>query len=504
MRHVTTPPPLSTTRRENRSFDHLLGHLKAQDPRIDGLDGSQGNWVGKTFYPVNYNAVDGGPVDPCHSFDCETIQIYGYEKPVGNKTAPSPMSGFGINTPGGVHNVPFVMSAFNSSDLPILSTLALEFAVFDHWHSSVPSCTNPNREFLLSASSNGYLDNSFPAAGFPQKTHFRHLTERNISWNIIYNDDPWMAPAFADLRTPAALANVLTMEHFYWQLGNGTLPAYTYIQPRMATSAAGVSSWQHPDNSVSAGEQLISDVYTALRASSAWEESLLIITYDEHGGFADHVSPPGSSTPGVVPAPDATLASNGFDFTRLGVRIPTVAVSPLIPRNTVVSAPTPAQAPQATSWWDATSIISTANRLLGADDAHLTARDAWAAHFEDILSLPAPRDTPATLPPVAHPLSAEGIAAEMAMHLNEHHLDSLNLLCGLARGGHPVCQAFAGSRAAYLAGELAAWAPARSWEYTPEQYPHLHFPAAQRLRQQHFGDISARLYARFKKAAGAA
>ena len=312
-----------------------------------------------------------------------------------------------------------------------------------------------------------------------------------------------MAPAFADLRTPEALANVLTMDHFYWHLGNGTLPAYTYIQPRMSTSKDGVANWQHPDGSVSAGERLISDIYTALRASSAWNESVFIITYDEHGGFADHVSPPGSSTPGVVPAPDAKLATNGFDFSRLGVRIPTVVVSPLIPRNTVVSAPSAAQAPQATSWWDATSIISTANRLLGAADAPLTARDAWAAHFEDILSLPAPRDTPATLPPVARPLTPEGRAAEMNMHLNEHHLDSLNLLCGLARGAHPVCQAFAGSRAGYLAGELAAFPPAQRWEFSQEQYPELHLPAAQRLRQQHFEAISARLFARFKKAAGA-
>ena len=265
---------------ENRSFDHLLGHLKAQDPRIDGLDGTQGNWVGGKFFPVNYNAVDGGPIDPCHSFDCEVMQIYGYNKPIANKTAPSPMSGFGVNTPGGLPNVPFVMSAFNSTDLPILSTLALEFAVFDQWHSSAPTCTNPNREFLMSGTSNGVLDNSFPAAGFPQKTHFRHLTERNISWNLLYNDDTWMAPAFADLRTPEALANVLPMQNFYWHLGNGTLPAYTLIQPRMSTSKAGVSNWQHPDNSVSAGEQLISDLYTALRASSAWEESVFIITYE--------------------------------------------------------------------------------------------------------------------------------------------------------------------------------------------------------------------------------
>jgi phospholipase C len=126
---------------ENRSFDHLLGHLKSANPEIDGLDGSQGNPLNPTvpnspWEPVNNKAIDGGPVDPCHSFDCITIQLFGYSKPVSNKTAPVLMNGFAANAPGGVKNVPFVMSAFNSSNLPVLSTLAMEFAVFDKWHVS--------------------------------------------------------------------------------------------------------------------------------------------------------------------------------------------------------------------------------------------------------------------------------------------------------------------------------------------------------------------------------
>ena len=272
---------------ENRAFDHFLGHLKSTNPAIDGLDGSQGNLLhpgsppspSNPFFPANtHYSVDGGPVDPCHSFSCITQQIYGFPKPVGNRTAASPMSGFASIAPGGLPSVPFVMSAFNASDLPILSTLATEFAVFDQYHASAPTCTNPNREFLMSGTSHGWLDNSFPPGGFPQQTHFAYLGERNVSWKIYYGDDPWMAPAFADLRTPASLARVQQMEHFFWDLGNGTLPAFSLIQPRMATSAAGVSDWQHPDNSVAAGEALIREVYTALRASSAWEESALFIT----------------------------------------------------------------------------------------------------------------------------------------------------------------------------------------------------------------------------------
>ncbi len=201
-----------------------------------------------------------------------------------------------------------------------------------------------------------------------------------------------------------------------------------------------------------------------------------------------------------MPAPDASRGANGFAFDRLGVRIPTVAISPWIAKGTLVSAPTPAQAPTPTSTWDATSTMATANRLLGVA-GHLTARDAWAAHFDDLLlALPAPRtDCPTALPPVA-PLSPQQVAAEMAMPLNDHHLDSLNLLCHLAQATHPLCAQYAGPRAAFLA-ELAPFAEVEPFPYCPvTQYPALHFPAARRLRQQHFGAISASLFATYKAA----
>ncbi len=100
-----------------------------------------------------------------------------------------------------------------------------------------------------------------------------------------YHDDPWMAPTFADLRSPSSLARVLEMPNFYAQVANGTLPQYTLIQPRMATSATGPSNWQHPDGSVAQGEVLTATIYEALRSSAYWEKTLFIITYDEHGGF---------------------------------------------------------------------------------------------------------------------------------------------------------------------------------------------------------------------------
>jgi phospholipase C len=277
---------------ENRSFDHLLGHLKAIDPRVNGLDASSGNPLNpldphSQFIPVNYNPVDGGSIDPCHAFDCATQQIYGYEKPMANKSAVPRMNGFAANTPGGLHNVPYVLSAFNNTNLPILSTLAQEFAVFDAWHCSAPTCTNPNREFMMSGTAHGMIDNTFPGPGFPQETFFNMIERRaNLTWKIYYGDNTWMAPAFADLRSPQHVSLVQQYEQFFYDLGNGTLPAFSLIQPRTATGPGGISNWQHPDNSVEAGEALIARVYTALKASQYWDSAALAITYDENGGCA--------------------------------------------------------------------------------------------------------------------------------------------------------------------------------------------------------------------------
>ena len=189
-----------------------------------------------------------------------------------------------------------------------------------------------------------------------------------------------------------------------------------------------------------------------------------------------------------------------------------MAVSPWIARGTVVNAPSPAQAPTPTSQFDTTSIIATANRIFGIAD-NMTARDAWAATFTDLVSGPAVRlrtDCPLTMPAPA-PLTPRQLAAEVRMPLNDHHFDSLNLLCTLAAHGHPACaqHADAAAQRAYVtalaaeAGEeeerpggapasaAAAWAPAGD-------YPHLHAPAARRLRQGHFEAVSRPLWAAYK------
>jgi phospholipase C len=239
---------------ENRAFDHMLGHLGLTDPRIDGLQGGKSNPQNPldpnspTVPAVIGAAIDGGPTDPLHDFTSITQQVFGFAKPMGDKTSPVLMNGFVANAAAVAKE--FVMNAFNASQLPTLSGLATEFAVFDHWHPSLPTCTNPNREFMMSGTSHGYTVNTIPDAGFPQQTHFSWLAARNVSSKIYYNDDPWMAPTFAELREPQWLARTVEMPQFFADVKSGGLPQFSLIQPRMATVSA-IKSEAEPDQCAS-------------------------------------------------------------------------------------------------------------------------------------------------------------------------------------------------------------------------------------------------------------
>ena len=174
---------------------------------------------------------------------------------------------------------------------------------------------------------------------------------------------------------------------------------------------------------MAAGEALIADVVSALQASAHWQDTLLLITYDEHGGFFDHFPSPVTG----IPAPDGVKAPNGFAFDRLGVRVPTVAVSPWIAKGTVVHEPA---GPFPSSQFDHSSIVATVNRILGIAE-NMTARDAWAGRFDSVITSTLRADAPP--PPRALPVPAAVLAREAATHLNDHHLHSVEVGCRAAQ-----------------------------------------------------------------------
>ena len=293
-----------------------------------------------------------------------------------------------------------IMGCFTPEALPVLSGLARGYAVCDQWFSSVPTETMPNRAFACSATSQGHMDDKTHT--FTSPSIFGLLESHQLPWAIYgYQAQPLTKATFTDIfGVPATRFGVFT--DFTASAAAGTLPAFTFLEPDW--SSAGNS--QHPNYNVALGEQFIHDVYQAVRGGPGWAQTLLVITYDEHGGCYDHVPPPSGATP-----PDKDAGEFGFDFTRFGVRVPAVLVSPLIAPGTVF------RVPAGSMPIDHTSILRTVQQRWGLPS--LTARDAAAPGLGDVLTLSAPR-TDDPLAGVTVPVaSGPGPSAGQPAHLQE-------------------------------------------------------------------------------------
>jgi len=310
-------------------------------------------------------------------------------------------------------------SMFTKNNAPILNSLATEFAVFDRWFCSIPGPTDPNRAYLMGGTSDGVIQN-FNGTLWGQQSYFDFLRRHGVTWRAYYQDDPWAIMYFKDMQDAINHQYVFTLDKFFDDLSNGTLAQFTLLQPRM-TSHNGPPTWQHPDSSITEGERLYKSIYENLRNSKFWNELAFVITYDEHGGFYDHVPPPQTG----IPNPDGVNANNGFKFDRLGIRVPMVLISPLVPAKTVVHEPT---GPTSTSQYDATSIIATANKIFGITE-HMHARDAWSGTFEHLFSLATPRtDCPEKLPELP-PYPEGALQRQQALPLNDHLQIQVEFYC---------------------------------------------------------------------------
>jgi phospholipase C len=361
---------------ENRSFDHMLGFLKRLDPRIDGLSGQESNSTsaGQSI-AVDDSAKPFGDLggDPGHDFLDVNLQIFGTKTPAAG--APMTMDGFvrSYEEHAGTAKGPRVMRCFAPENLSVLATLALRFGVSDRWFSSVPGPTQPNRSFVHAATSGGSVEPKVVWGGL--RTIFELLDKEHVS-NRAYIHD-----GFSLLITVNYLIKhqdtFRDYVHFAADCKAGNLPQYTFIEPRYSRHGAFYPNDQHPDHDVQDGESMIRHVYEAIRANDAlWERTLLVITYDEHGGLYDHVVPPA-----IARDPSATPP---FFFDRLGVRVPAVFVSPWIEAGTLTGSNDGA-------WYEHSSIIAMARHLFAQSAAPLNARDAGAPTFEAVLNRATPR-----------------------------------------------------------------------------------------------------------------
>ncbi len=400
---------------ENRSFDGMLGMLYPNSASFNGLIGSESNtwhkpdgsqqdiqvWTDPTTTAQSVCIPD---PDPGELFTDISTQIHGWTKDGTIDPAAPPMSGFVDNYMRQQPTTPAldpyaIMHYFTPDHVPVISQLARAFGVSDQWHASAPCQTWPNRFFAHTATAGGYVDNAPEHLPFMMETVFNRLSGAGQSWRIYFHDFPQSATLgrlWGDLVTQFSFFE----PKFAQDAAAGTLPAYSFIEPRYFPDALQVKlpSDEHPPHNVAYGEELIASVYNAVRAGPGWQQTLLVITYDEHGGCYDHVLPPPAKPPGG-PTPD------GFEFGTFGVRVPAVIVSPYVRAGSIIrpSGPTP---------FDHTSIIATLRKLFGF--AALTDRDAVAPDLLAALSATPDNDGPAfitapAVPPVS-PLVARAAA----------------------------------------------------------------------------------------------
>uniref|UniRef100_A0A803KRK0 Uncharacterized protein n=1 Tax=Chenopodium quinoa TaxID=63459 RepID=A0A803KRK0_CHEQI len=374
---------------ENRSFDHILGWLKSTRPEIDGLTGNEFNRLNSSdpISPQIHVSNDAVFVDsdPGHSIQAITEQIFGSTR----LTDPAPMNGFAQQANSmSTHMPKNVMSGFKPELVPVYTELANEFAVLDRWFASVPASTQPNRFYVHSATSHGASSNVRKDLihGFPQKTIFDSLDENGLSFGIYYQNIP-ATMFFKSLRKIKHITKFHSYSlKFKLHAKLGMLPNYVVIEQRYFDKNIFPANDDHPSHDVAEGQKFVKEVYETLRASPQWKEMALLITYDEHGGFYDHVPTPVSG----VPSPDGIVGPEPFyfRFDRLGVRVPTLLISPWIDKGTVIRKP---DGPTPTSEFEHSSIPATVKRLFNLKSNFLTKRDAWAGSFEKYFYL---RDTP--------------------------------------------------------------------------------------------------------------
>jgi phospholipase C len=307
---------------ENRSFDHMLGYLRLEGGRedIDGLDGTQSNIFEDAQFQPRLSTETAFKPDPNHEWDNVKVQL--------SNNNGGFIEDFSVKDGKRTEQPWRIMNYHNAAQLPVFDHLANEFCVCDRWFSSVPGATQPNRVYSLAGHSNGEKNNlSLPSLlrGWNVRPIFKFLPA-GVTWKYYSHD---IASLRYIRKYQGRVPQIDKIYNFYDDVSAGRLPNVVWIDPDFGILAyPGAANDDHPSHDVRDGQNLVGSVYNALLngPQEQWEKTLLIVVYDEHGGFYDHVSP------SSVQQPDDDFE----DFRRYGVRVPAIVISPWVGRRVAV------------------------------------------------------------------------------------------------------------------------------------------------------------------------
>lgn len=336
---------------ENRTFDHYFGHLSLEQGRddVDGLRPGMSNPDLEGVPVEPFYLEEGCSEDPPHGWDSSHEQWNG-----------------GVNDgfvrqhseDVGAEEGRKVMGYYREADLSVHHAIARSGALCQKWFASVMGPTWPNRIYGHAAQSQGMKSNDFPdnpdgAFGFTCRTIWDQLTEAGISWAYYYSDLPFLA-LFGTMAEEAT-DRFRPLERYFEDAAAGTLPQVVWVDPAFSLND------DHPPHHVGLGQMFVATVFQALASSPHWERSLFVLTYDEHGGFFDHVPPP-------------TIADDRADegFDQLGFRVPSFVAGPFVKEGHVSE-----------TVYDHTSWIKQTQRMF--DLPPLTLRNEAANDLQDLI-----------------------------------------------------------------------------------------------------------------------
>lgn len=338
---------------ENRSFDHFLGWLPGANGRQSGLTYVDQAGAGHPTHPLAPDYQGCEHPDPDHSHTGGLIEF--------NKGKCDGWLRAG-------NNDLYSIGYYSQSDLPFLGQAAPAWTTCDRYHAATLAETYPNRIYQHAAQTDRLI-NTLDISVLP--TIWDRLGDGGVSRKYYFSDVPLLA-LWGTKYVPISSF----IEQFYSDCSAGTLPAVSFVEPEFNGEAAGQSADDHPHADIRNGEVFLNNVYNAVTSSPNWANTVMVITFDEWGGFFDHVAPT------AAPIPPADAAAGNKDGLR-GFRVPTIIVSPWARRRAINS-----------GLYDHTSIL----RMI-EERWHLrplTVRDSSANNLADVLdfsqtNLSAPR-----------------------------------------------------------------------------------------------------------------
>lgn len=325
---------------ENRSFDHFLGWLPGSDGQQAGLSFTDRYGTPHTTHHLTDFQGCGHP-DPDHSYEGGRIQYNG------GKNNGWLLAG---------ENDEFAVGYYDAADLDFWRQAGPDWTVCDRYFAATMAETYPNR-FYQHAAATDRLHNSTVTSTLP--TIWDRLAAAGVDGKYYYGDIPFTA-----LWGTKYLGISHHYSEFLSDAGAGSLPAVSFVDPRFTDEGSGTSGDDHPHADIRSGETFLAEVYNAVTTGPGWAKTLLVINYDEWGGFYDHVAP------GTAPDMSAATALRGF-------RVPSVVISPRARRRYV-----------AHDIYDHTSVLKAIEWRWNLPP--LTPRDSAARNIAEVLDFGAP------------------------------------------------------------------------------------------------------------------